>query len=1593
MSDIRLGRGGKVGSVNPEQIKGGLKKEQIKDKNLQSVFDSVDVNKDGVIDNGEMDNFKRNIQDAAGNETLSSREAKKYLSQNNIKDIDNKDLLKFIDILTQASENIESSTVTENNGQKLIQIKYKDGSTETINPDKTSEVTSQSEIGEEITGYYDKNKKLTRKKTTNSEGTTTVSNYDENGGLTQTVETRKGGNPITTIQYQDGKPQTKTLKDGTTVESYTYNEQGEPVLNKKVENQGIPAKEKVTEYIYNEDGTLTANITENDRTTVQTIKDDKVQQETITQNGKTTQRTYTESGFTEVTDDGTITTTNFNNDGKKLYQIKTVDGLTYFVEYDGNGNTKGVVVQNGEIPAAIAKKFGCSVQDLINTNPDSARGKASNKYFSVGADIVIPGEMNADKFAELNAGRQTKAQAIAGYTRMMEAREAQKRSEDEELAARKGHERTFTEQKWNTFEECAKAYYEREGVNNPTKRQIQLRIDELKELNPNLKDGEIKGKKLTATFSPEVDAQIGKTQQAREAARIQQKQKAEAAAGKNMAQVMYSAMDDHWGGVSEKDFQAKLQNVNANNVVGLLKQYNEISPDETLIEAIMDETSNKMTTRKATIDKIINSLIKRAESANVSDERQKQAIEACKKELDSYWSLGIGYCQTSKLDGLVNNLIGTIDAAEALTHEEKSQMNDTGINETLGLMSTQVSENTSALNAQLAEDGWCADLYEGLKWCVGSNNLDENVKADLNKYKGYINQLQQAEKNRGEAGFKTKFKEIFGVDYDPKLMKGYNRLQSNFAMAQGLTMQKDGFKAEFGSCMNGQENYAAMRNKYGSYLTQIAQSEGQNINANNAVDTAIATQLKKQGIDINKATDAQKQQALKTVITNTYNAIDSELNKYTHGRSLTNMEKQLKNAGSAVFGNKNDIAFRVNDYISSQQQGGAAVNMAVKAVGAIAIGIATGGTGLAALVTVSVATATLSTTVDLTDRVSSDVGLKEGEITNILKNATIDGASVFVGGQVGKFAAMFKSANSFVQAGGRLAMMAAGDAATGAAAEYMQTGTITLEGVAFQAVFSAAGNLVSLKQLGKADVPGTKPTQTPAPDPAPAPKPTPNPVSEPTPAPKPTPTPESAQVSTTKTPAENIETEQVQSQSTKVKPEPGKLPDNATFATGIMSNTNAAEQALKSADLTNPDVIKNYTDMLVAEFPAIKNYPKKGQFITKLQTLMNHPDYEKLSDLNKTMAKLSILKGGNIINPDDLYSKYKIPVQTKRRIEDIEYVLQGENLNAAAALYHKGDIDVFNILNDVTKKLDKTAISQVKDVVQTASAQGHMIIQQSHIVNPNKIPEMQVIKDGSTFNVKVIDLTDDKVLANLEQYGFDAGTTLEDLRLTVHMNDDFNKAPRQTIGRMMNTRGELNLSASMTDGTNHLYGDMQFGIVLDYDQGSVSYASNYAAGTGFGKGRKSFSSVKLGKSESLENGLFIRERFIENMKSNGVEVSVEDYTALTTMFKDKKMTSYNFNKMFPDGKITVNGKVFTTEDVQNALSQSSSDLLTMRAQINGKNFKKGFNEVNIYNPEIKAIYVRDNGTSSIDQILSADLLKYAQDKKIPIVFQRSSFAE
>lgn len=162
-----------------------------------------------------------------------------------------------------------------------------------------------------------------------------------------------------------------------------------------------------------------------------------------------------------------------------------------------------------------------------------------------------------------------------------------------------------------------------------------------------------------------------------------------------------------------------------------------------------------------------------------------------------------------------------------------------------------------------------------------------------------------------------------------------------------------------------------------------------------------------------------------------------------------------------AFGTKNNIQERVAKYNESQQTGAAAVKTGATVAAGVAIGVATGGAGLVALGTAAAATAASSAAINASDRLSSEAGLKDGEMKQILKNAAWDGASVLAGGAVGKVAQAAVKGTNLGANIARGAINVAGDVGVGAAQEYVETGEVSATGVLTNAALSGVGSAVT----------------------------------------------------------------------------------------------------------------------------------------------------------------------------------------------------------------------------------------------------------------------------------------------------------------------------------------------------------------------------------------------------------------------------------------------------------------------------------------------------------------------------------------------------
>ena len=443
MADLNVGSFGKKSNIDLKKLQAGMKAEQLQTKEEKSIFNKVDKDGNGVIDADELKAFSEGL-DKTTDGKVSKKEARKFIKENGLKgEVKKKDVLKFLNANVKNTENVEDAKVVEQNGQKLVQVTYKDGTQEIINPDKSSQLIQSDGNGNKTTKYLDENKKLLKDKVETKDGETTLSTvvteYAEDGATpTKKVETNHQKNSEATTTFTDGKPETKVEKQGTTTSNYTFDGNGNEVLNSKVENEGILAKEKRTEYTYSEDGTTTENISEPgiNKTTTRVRKGDVILTEHINDNGRIADREYSEEGYTEKTtdDNGNPTTNICNLDNKKLVQEKTVDGKKYQATYDGQGNTTGIIVQNKESIADIAKKFGVSTDDLMNVNSDKLQGK-TKKYFNVGEEIKIPKELEADDKAL--QGRKTADEAKADFAKDEQIRAKQRAIAEQKRAAAK----------------------------------------------------------------------------------------------------------------------------------------------------------------------------------------------------------------------------------------------------------------------------------------------------------------------------------------------------------------------------------------------------------------------------------------------------------------------------------------------------------------------------------------------------------------------------------------------------------------------------------------------------------------------------------------------------------------------------------------------------------------------------------------------------------------------------------------------------------------------------------------------------------------------------------------------------------------------------------------------------------------------------------------------------------------------------------------------------------------------------------------------------------------------------------------------------
>ncbi len=289
----------------------------------------------------------------------------------------------------------------------------------------------------------------------------TIKSTDAKGNVYETTITFSGGRPLI---------QTKS-KNGNTTETttYKYNDDAEvPYVTLQTEKSD---KSKVM--------TNVLEIDENGNYT----GEDFIDRQTTTMDGTTT-HIFTENNCVvekQIKPHGKKISTIYKGDSvadyddkksNRVYQRTELKGEVHEVAYDGNGNTR-TVVQNGETPSAIARKFGVKESSLLKLNP--ARGK--NAITQVGADIVVPGEYDAD--TDVIAARKTKYAAMQDFANDEVQRTVENlySSTIQEVILDKDYKDVYG---------YAKALLDTDGIQNPSNQQVNKKANEILVANGNI---------------------------------------------------------------------------------------------------------------------------------------------------------------------------------------------------------------------------------------------------------------------------------------------------------------------------------------------------------------------------------------------------------------------------------------------------------------------------------------------------------------------------------------------------------------------------------------------------------------------------------------------------------------------------------------------------------------------------------------------------------------------------------------------------------------------------------------------------------------------------------------------------------------------------------------------------------------------------------------------------------------------------------------------------------------------------------------------------------------------------------------------------
>ena len=466
-----------------------------------------------------------------------------------------------------------------------------------------------------------------------------------------------------------------------------------------------------------------------------------------------------------------------------------------------------------------------------------------------------------------------------------------------------------------------------------------------------------------------------------------------------------------------------------------------------------------------------------------------------------------------------------------------------------------------------------------------------------------------------------------------------------------------------------------------------------------------------------------------------------------------------------------------------------------------------------------------------------------------------------------------------------------------------------------------------------------------------------------------------------------------------------------------------ARNKINTGDIVVDNVLNGLINGL-PEFTSIVGKEKHGTHaysvdintLKVLQSAMNNPLYERLTDRDKTILKIAALchdlgKRGGVVDTGHASSsaeyvtaildKFPFPQGMKDRIIDIvdnHHWFEAYNTGHATAedvavrCRRPDDFMIYEILakadfENVNKdfhisrsegvtnqaefdKFMQDKMQPIDEALTRMYSRANLVFDTQFMQNGERFPRETIEIGGETIELKVLNLSNLKGNDSLQQYGFSTGVTKENARFTVHMTNP-NMSSMESV--MILTQNSLNQSAWSTSlikaSNNRTYCNRKFGFVLDVDQANISEANYANTGSGCGKGLETFKRILFNANGSART--YVKDHLTKELSNKGIELNDNEYAQLAKFLVIKKYTTQITKN------IKIGDKVIKASDLVECLEKSRDAL-----------FKGGdqHSEIVPVNPRVKGLIAKVEKLEECPE----EFLQFAQKHNLPIILMKAT---